>query len=183
MLFRSCDAFDCKPLTLADYEDTMWELVAGLGSLLFAVDFAASGHFVRLAIATVVFLWIGRRVLPRYAVLLLFARRALGRWHLGPRAILNTITLGVKMNRLFTPVLASPLSDCGTPAPNADGRTDSSFPSSARRRLRMGLFGNSRSTTRVTRWLWRSLLSPARSQHPSRPHRCVAHSVIRRSGG
>jgi hypothetical protein len=84
-----------------------WELVAGLGSLLLALNFVASGHFARFAIATAVFIWIGRRVLPRYVVLFLFARRALRRWRLGPRAVVNTIALGVRMNRLFTPVLAA----------------------------------------------------------------------------
>ena len=84
-----------------------WELVAGLGSLLLALNFLASGHLARFAIATVVFLSIARRVFPRYAVLLLFAMRALGRWRLGPRAVVNTIALGVRMNRLFTPVLAA----------------------------------------------------------------------------
>ena len=83
-----------------------WELVAGLASFLLALNFALSGHLVRFAIATVVFLSVARRVLPRYAVLFLFTRRALLRWRLGPRAVLKTIALGVRMNRLFTPVLA-----------------------------------------------------------------------------
>src|SRR5437773_9486513 len=84
-----------------------WELVAGLASLLLAVGYAVSGHLVRFAIATVVVLWIGRRVLPRYAVLSLFAGCALRRWRLGPRAVLATIGLGVKMNRLFRPAVAA----------------------------------------------------------------------------
>ena len=83
-----------------------WELVAGLGSFPLALNFALSGHLVRSAIASVVCLWMARRMLPRHAVLWLFAWRALRRWRLGPRAGLATIALGVKMNRLFRPVVA-----------------------------------------------------------------------------
>ena len=84
-----------------------WELLAGSLSLLWAVDFAVSGEWVRFAIAAAVFLWIARRVLPRYAIAFLFLRRALSRWRLGPKAVVATIASGVKMNRLFTPALAA----------------------------------------------------------------------------
>jgi hypothetical protein len=84
-----------------------WELATGVAGLLFAVEFAAGAHLVRFVIAIAFFLWIASRVLPRYAVLWLFARRALRRWRLGPQAVLDTIRLGVRMDRLFTPVLAA----------------------------------------------------------------------------
>jgi hypothetical protein len=84
-----------------------WELLAGLGSLLLALKFAMDGRLVRFVLAALVFLSIARRVLPRYAVFFFFAHRALRRWRLGPKAMLTTSALGVRMNRLFTPGVAA----------------------------------------------------------------------------
>src|SRR3954454_10581064 len=85
----------------------LWEVVAGLGSLLLALDSTVNHHYVRLVVATAIFLWIARRILPRYAVFRLFLRRAVGRWRLGPTAVLNTIALGLRLNRLLTPEIAA----------------------------------------------------------------------------
>ena len=85
----------------------LWEIVLAAASILYAVGFAAGGHLVRFGIAAAIFLWVARRVLPRYAVFWLFARRGLRRWRLGPRAVLDTLALGLRMNSVFRPAVAA----------------------------------------------------------------------------
>jgi hypothetical protein len=84
-----------------------WELVLGPISALLALGFVVDGLFPQFAFTAVVSLWIGWRVLRRYPVALLFARRALRRWRLGPRAMVNTVALGLRLDRLFTPALSA----------------------------------------------------------------------------
>lgn len=84
-----------------------WELVLGPLSALLALGYVVDRNPVPLAVTAGLCIWISWRVLRRYPVALLFARRAGRRWRLGPRAVLNTVLLGLRLDRLFTPELSA----------------------------------------------------------------------------